>query len=320
VKPSVVVLFEDEGQRRLWPLAATRPVWDVRLGGHTLGDKLRAHFSNTQFAYVGRHEVVAAASEEEGPFPSLRDLEVKGDVLWLNGRALADERWLDALQNAKGPVRWLAGQRVLAIAHPAGRTADVLANPHLWEDAGATAGQGFAEESLEAPFVDEIWDLVRLNHHELLVEGELAVRAAHAAELSPRNNPALAPGAHLIDAAAIALHPTARIAPGAVVDASQGPVVIERDVVIEPHTYIAGPAWIGAGSHVLGGKLGGGVALGPVCRVAGEIEETIFQGYGNNQVNTLMGNVGNNLPHDNMMPYLVITFIISLQGIFPSRN
>ena len=34
----------------------------------------------------------------------------------------------------------------------------------------------------------------------------------------------------------------------------------------------------------------------------------------------IIGNVGNNLPHDNMMPYLVITFIISLQGIFPSQN
>jgi microcystin-dependent protein len=34
----------------------------------------------------------------------------------------------------------------------------------------------------------------------------------------------------------------------------------------------------------------------------------------------IIGNVGNNLPHDNMMPYLVITFIISMQGIFPSRN
>jgi microcystin-dependent protein len=30
--------------------------------------------------------------------------------------------------------------------------------------------------------------------------------------------------------------------------------------------------------------------------------------------------VGNSLPHDNMMPYLVITYIVSLQGIFPSRN
>lgn len=34
----------------------------------------------------------------------------------------------------------------------------------------------------------------------------------------------------------------------------------------------------------------------------------------------IIGNTGNNLPHDNMMPYLAVTFIIAMQGIFPSRN
>jgi microcystin-dependent protein len=31
-------------------------------------------------------------------------------------------------------------------------------------------------------------------------------------------------------------------------------------------------------------------------------------------------NVGGSQPHDNMSPYLVLNFIIALQGIFPSRN
>jgi len=31
-------------------------------------------------------------------------------------------------------------------------------------------------------------------------------------------------------------------------------------------------------------------------------------------------NTGGNQPHDNMQPYLVISFIISLFGIFPSKN
>lgn len=30
--------------------------------------------------------------------------------------------------------------------------------------------------------------------------------------------------------------------------------------------------------------------------------------------------IGSNLPHENMSPYLVLNFIIALQGIFPSRN
>ena len=33
-----------------------------------------------------------------------------------------------------------------------------------------------------------------------------------------------------------------------------------------------------------------------------------------------ISNVGGSQPHNNMMPYLVLNFIIALQGIFPSRN
>jgi microcystin-dependent protein len=35
---------------------------------------------------------------------------------------------------------------------------------------------------------------------------------------------------------------------------------------------------------------------------------------------TTVTNVGGSQPHNNMMPYLVLNFIIALQGIFPSRN
>jgi microcystin-dependent protein len=31
-------------------------------------------------------------------------------------------------------------------------------------------------------------------------------------------------------------------------------------------------------------------------------------------------NVGGSQPHNNMMPYLVLNFIVALIGIFPSRN
>jgi microcystin-dependent protein len=37
-------------------------------------------------------------------------------------------------------------------------------------------------------------------------------------------------------------------------------------------------------------------------------------------VPTTVGNVGNSQAHENMQPYLTISFCIALQGIFPSQN
>jgi len=33
-----------------------------------------------------------------------------------------------------------------------------------------------------------------------------------------------------------------------------------------------------------------------------------------------IGTQGGNQPHDNMQPFLAVTFIIALQGIYPSRS
>ena len=35
---------------------------------------------------------------------------------------------------------------------------------------------------------------------------------------------------------------------------------------------------------------------------------------------TIVTSIGGSQPHNNMMPYLVLNFIIALQGIFPSQN
>jgi microcystin-dependent protein len=51
------------------------------------------------------------------------------------------------------------------------------------------------------------------------------------------------------------------------------------------------------------------------------------QQYASNRVSPLSGNLavglaptGGGLAHNNMMPYAVLTFIIALEGIYPSRN
>jgi UDP-N-acetylglucosamine diphosphorylase/glucosamine-1-phosphate N-acetyltransferase len=80
------------------------------------------------------------------------------------------------------------------------------------------------------------------------------------------------------------------LAPGVVLDASEGPIFLGEQVKIMPNAVIMGPAAIGKGSLVkIGAKIYGGTSIGPFCKVGGEIEGTIIQGYSNKQHEGFLG-------------------------------
>jgi UDP-N-acetylglucosamine diphosphorylase/glucosamine-1-phosphate N-acetyltransferase len=72
-----------------------------------------------------------------------------------------------------------------------------------------------------------------------------------------------------------------RIGPCAVVDASTGPIILDSGAEIEPFTRLSGPAYVGRSTQLLGGKVMGPCAFGPGCKISGEIEASIVQGFSN---------------------------------------
>jgi UDP-N-acetylglucosamine diphosphorylase/glucosamine-1-phosphate N-acetyltransferase len=68
--------------------------------------------------------------------------------------------------------------------------------------------------------------------------------------------------------------------PCVVIDSQNGPVRIDDHVRIRAFTRIEGPAYIGAGTTILGGSLTG-VSIGPQCRIRGEVEASIVLGFSN---------------------------------------
>jgi UDP-N-acetylglucosamine diphosphorylase / glucose-1-phosphate thymidylyltransferase / UDP-N-acetylgalactosamine diphosphorylase / glucosamine-1-phosphate N-acetyltransferase / galactosamine-1-phosphate N-acetyltransferase len=81
------------------------------------------------------------------------------------------------------------------------------------------------------------------------------------------------------DPAWVVVHDTA-VEPGVVFDVRQGPVVLESGVEVRAGARLEGPLWAGANTHVLGGPIRGS-ALGPHCRVRGELASSVFLGYAN---------------------------------------
>lgn len=78
------------------------------------------------------------------------------------------------------------------------------------------------------------------------------------------------------------ISPEATVYPGVVLDCSGGSIVIDDDAVVRPGAIIHGPAYIGIGSTVLDRTLvKAHTAIGPVCKIAGEVGGCIFQGFAN---------------------------------------
>ena len=74
-----------------------------------------------------------------------------------------------------------------------------------------------------------------------------------------------------------------------VIDAEHGPIYIDEGAEIHPFTRIEGPCYIGRNSILLGAKCREGNSIGPMCRVGGEVEESIIQGYSNKYHDGFLG-------------------------------
>lgn len=75
--------------------------------------------------------------------------------------------------------------------------------------------------------------------------------------------------------------------------------------------------------HLLSGTSTTGNALIPAANLLAATPNQLYHPPDNSlqaMSPTAVSSVGGSQPHNNMMPYLVLNFIIALQGIFPSRN
>jgi len=81
-----------------------------------------------------------------------------------------------------------------------------------------------------------------------------------------------------------------RISPHVVLDASKGPILIGDNVTIMAHATIIGPCAISHNSIVkIGAKIYENTAIGEMCKIGGEIENSIIHGYSNKQHEGFLG-------------------------------
>ena len=280
VSLSVICLFEDAGFSNLLPLAYTRAVYELRCGIFTLGEKLFSLYPGHRISLHCRDYLLPVVAKRL----NLPPLRASGGepILFLNGR-LIPRRGFSQLIPAEGEETiYLCGQTVIG-ARLKGLRVDGFI---IWLKKG---GEGLPElggnlptHQIEAATIEYPWDLV--THNENLIRDDFAAlgkggiregKVDSLARLFPEEN--------------IYLGPKSKIEPFCNLDASGGPIYIDKGATISSHTRVEGPAYIGEETIITGGKIREGCSIGPGCRVGGEVEATIFEGFANKYHSGFLG-------------------------------
>ena len=269
-------LFEDDQVAHLKPLAATRAVYDLRLGIRTLLETTREAFGTPPTLLHARPLIDRMTAQENllltGAIPD------GADVLFVNGRFIAEEgdlldRLRRAARDGEPPRVFVQGRDVIAAWLP-GASSRLVQTDAITR---ATIGD-FPEETVsDARLIGRLWDLVNEIHPAL--ERDFAARTRGLGE---RLGGVIHPSAVLVGTD-IYVAPGAQISPGAILNAEDGPIFIDEGATVMEQAVVTGPVYLGKQSRI---KIAGtieGSAIGPVCKVGGEVEETVVHSYSNKQ-------------------------------------
>ncbi len=268
-------LVEDNAVAGLEPLTLTRPVFDLRLGGGTLGSKIVRAFGvgpGPQRRGVVIRSYLAPVQRQRDPHTAVndRDWQARGPVIVVNGRWVPpagfvppgdDEPWLG----------FCDGQPACALVGPEEAVGLVPGGVDSWFESLAARRRGV---ELGGEWIARPWDIVAINAdhvaRDFIAEGKVGVSNRHlsaAALVGPVDR--------------LFIHESARIDPYTVFDTTSGPITIAAGAWVQPFTRVEGPSYIGRDTQLFRANLRGGVTIGPVCRIGGEVEATIVHGYSN---------------------------------------
>lgn len=301
-----VALFEDAKAGLLGPVVLTRPVFELRVGAFNLRERLEVATGQSSFHVHVRPELVELsiashpALDPGLPSPSTR-------LLLVNGRCGGSVAALRAL--------W---ERVPAGEEAMGDGDDLLVawveagNASTWEEILARANRLPRRDAPEGVrLYERPWQLVHDNGRRICDDfrsladhagiarrifgihfSEDAPIRAHLEKLpfGDESHAILYPGVHLLAPENVAFGPGARVKSGVVLDAEDGPILLAAGCLIHANASVQGPAYIGPGSVVNpGAKLREGTSLGALCKVGGEVEESVVLDLSNKQHEGFLG-------------------------------
>lgn len=264
-------LMENERALDLEPLTWTRPVFSLVSGAGTIQSRLKRSFRADLSGFWVRNYLAETCFHENpgmcvNAFPSQEDARP-----WL----IVDASWVPPegfILPAQVPHQGMHQGKVVYLCLGE-REKKMACGVRCHEEMQEMWSQwNIAEVEVQGWQFRYLWDLVDKNSE--MIRRDFAPILPTSGVL-PGNVAMVGPAQALERGSGVELEPFT------VLDTRNGPIVLEAGVKIQAFSRIEGPCWLGANTIVYGARIKAGTSIGPCCRVGGEIENAIFQGFGN---------------------------------------
>ncbi len=270
-----LVIVEDTGYRNFLPLTATRPVFNLICGSLSLADRIKRYITHKSTFYIIRDELQDVFLEQ---YPGVSvNKKANGGVLYVNGRVLWDGELTKTVkkairsQNKKFIFR--SGDDWVALYTDDSENLSY----EIFNTQPVPSQDEFEEQQVQACIITYPWDIIDENGG--CIQEDFAFRSKR---IKKKIQGKIHTGSVLTKKKDIVIGKNTVVSPFVVIDATKGPVIIEQDVTIEPHTYLQGPLWINNETIVKSGaRIYGGTSIGFNCRAAGEIVSSIMHSFSN---------------------------------------
>jgi len=275
-----ICIFEDEQYLNFEPLIYSRPVFDLICGMTTLKEKIIRAFPKEKVVLKCRHNLEPFV-REENPKCSVNQFD-EDDYLFINGRIVARSN-LKSILNLKygGEKVFVSGGIAAAAKVSAKRIKDLSLDKY--EIVDTKLFNDLLQEEVDIQYANYLWDLVYLNGKEIQDDFKFLMKKAPVNRKNFKD-------VSFVNRKNIFIGKDVDIKPGVVLDASTGPIFIDKEVTIFPNAVIQGPFYIGESSKIKScATIYPNVSIGKVCKIGGEVEDSIIHSYTNKQHSGFLG-------------------------------
>lgn len=254
----MVLIYEDESYKNLFPLTYLRAVFELRVGLFSPLERFLRLYKDSPVAVIAREELKEVLKER---YPNLLFFSTQSKIselkeknlLFLSGRAIILEKIPEE------------GENCLFFSEEG-----ELIGFRLNTEAETSISKMSCQRVKAFSFL-YLWDLITLNEKILpldLPKGKiLGFLDKRAITIGKKENLFLAKGA--------------KVFPGNVLNLEKGGIYIDEGAEVKPFSYIEGPVYIGKKTQILSARIRPFSNIGEECRVGGEVESSILLGYVN---------------------------------------